>query len=187
MIIPLKSPIYKGIVYGSSGECLNLAKYKMAMKADTQTSKTNYLILVDYTTYNIALFKGYKGNWTLNAFSKCSYGRDTKVRLEPGEYTLGKRIQDNNGELYVNFKNNSKQQVSGYVYYTVPLLKNNISTGRYIHTTLYPKRQCVVPKSYDDKQLGKTNTNGCIRTNLDIAKSIYDVYQQGTKVCIFRS
>lgn len=185
--IMVSNKTVKGISYTSTGACSNLTKYKMAMKANSQTSNTKYLILVDYTTYNIALFTGSKGNWTLEKFDKCSYGRNTKVRLQTGNYTLGRKICDNNGELYVDFKNSSGKQVSGYVYYTVPLLKNNNSTGRFIHTTLYAKKLSKAPGTYDSTQLGKQNTNGCIRTNLSIAKTIFSTCSSGTKVCIYKS
>lgn len=183
----VRNKTIKGIKYNSNGTCDDLVKYKMAMKANSQTSNTKNLILIDYTKYNIALFTGSKGNWTLKAFGKCSYGRNAERRLGLGDYTLGKKYDNNIGELYVNFKNNSGQPVSGYVYYTVQLLKNNKATGRYIHTTLYAQKLSKAPGTYDSAQLGKRNTNGCIRANLAISKTIFNTYKQGTKVCIYKS
>lgn len=149
-----------GINYdlGASGGIADPA----AQRAQSYSSATNYLILVNRSTHTVNVFQGSQGNWsTIKSFS-CTDG----VATPNGTFTLG-------GHTY-HFG-----EEKGYTCWYATQITGDIL----FHSVLY------VPNSMSaisDGRLGITASHGCIRLDINNAKWIYESLPAGTKVVIYQ-
>ena len=132
--------------------------------AQPESSKTNWLILVDTHQCKVAVFHGSKGNWTLQKFWSCAPGKSSTPTVK-GRFTVGAK------GYYFDSKN------ARCFYYTQ-------FYGDYLfHSVLY--YQHPTPTSIMDGRLGMGLSHGCVRLRVDHAKWIYDNIPKGTKVYVW--
>ena len=134
----------------------------MTEKAQSQSSSTSFLVMVDYTHCRLGLYKGSKGHWVLQDYVKCSPGKASTPTV------IG------------NFKIYSKVRtfVSGrsWCHYA------SFFHGNYgMHSILYNKNG-----SLQDGRLGMHLSHGCVRLNTDFAKYVYFNVPVGTTVKVYK-
>ena len=171
----------KKVYYGSDGamykgwKTINGVKYyfntatgalektnTMAGKAQSYSSKTNWLILVDTKSNHVGIYNGKKNNWQEKKYWSCTTGAKSTPTVK-GEYTV---------------KSKGKSFGSGYTcwYYTQ-------FYGNYLfHSVLYNPGSMT---SIQDGRLGINASHGCVRLSLSNAKWIYDNIPRNTKVVIY--
>lgn len=146
--------------YNSSGVKVNTNK--MLSKAQSFSSNTKWLILVDTTANKVGIYYGSKGNWVEKKYWSCTSGAAATPTVK-GSFTVQSK-----GLAFG----------SGYTcwYYTQ-------FYGNYLfHSILYnPGSQTSV----QDGRLGINASHGCVRLSLTNAKWIYDNIPRGTKVYIY--
>lgn len=149
-----------GVTYnlGSSGGIVDPA----AQKAQSYSSSTNYLILVNRTSHTVNIFQGKQGNWaTIKSFS-CTDGNATPN----GTYTIGSHTYHFGEE-------------KGYTCWYATQITGEIL----FHSVLYNPNSMT---SIQDGRLGITASHGCIRLDINNAKWIYENIPSGTKVVIYQ-
>ena len=144
----------------------DIAVGTMYKKAQSYSSDTGYLILVNLSTQKTAVFKGSTNNWMLMREFTCSSG--TSEHPTPtGEYKT--TIHD----LYFDSYGWRCWYATGFI------------GGLYLfHSS--PYYQADEPKSVADRTMGKPSSHGCIRLTLEDAKWMYDTLPLRTKVVIFK-
>lgn len=125
------------------------------------SSKTNYLIFVDLSSYRTNIFTGKLNNWTLVKSYICSIGKPI-TPTPTGIFTI-------TGKGY------SFGQNHGYICYYYSQFKGNYL----FHSILYNLNGTI-----RDGRLGMKISNGCIRLLKINAKWIYDNIPYGTTVYI---
>ena len=146
--------------YNSSGVRVNTNK--MLSKAQTFSSSTKWLILVDTKANKVGIYYGSKGNWTEKKYWSCTTGASSTPTVK-GSFTVQSK-----GLAFG----------SGYTcwYYTQ-------FYGNYLfHSVLYNPGSKT---SIQDGRLGINASHGCVRLSLTNAKWIYDNIPRGTKVYIY--
>ena len=138
------------------------AAYIMTQKAQSFSSSTKYLILVDTTGCKTAVFEGSYRNWTLKFLWDCTPGKES-TPTPTGSYSISGR-----GYYFVSYG-------SWCYYYTI------IVGGYYFHSTLYN-----ADGSVQDSRLGMNLSHGCVRLAIANAKWLYDNVPNGTRVYIYR-
>ena len=136
----------------------------MTKKAQSFSSKTNWLILVDCTDNYVGIFKGSQNNWVMHKYIRCTSGAYSSPTVK-GTFTIGAK------GLHFG-------EEKGYTcwYYTQ-------FYGNYLfHTVLYSpySRTNII-----DGRLGINASHGCVRLSMDNAKWIYDNIPKGTKVHVY--
>ncbi|MCD7819569.1 MAG: L,D-transpeptidase family protein, partial [Lachnospiraceae bacterium] len=132
----------------------------MIKKAQSYSSSTNWLILVNCSTNKVGIFYGSKGNWTLKYYWSCTTGASSTPTVK-GSYTVGSKGLSFSGSNYTCW------------YYTQ-------FYGNYLfHSVLYSKGSMT---SILDGRLGMNLSHGCVRLSLSNAKWIYDNIPTSTKV-----
>ena len=133
-------------------------------KAQSYSSNTNYLIMIDRTNYKLYVFTGKKGSWVLDRSYPMSDGASTP-----------------NGEFNMGIKVNSFGEDKGYSCWYASQIQGNYL----IHSVGYAVGS---QKSSDiiDGRMGVTISHGCIRLTLENAKWIYDNVPSGTKIVIYQ-
>ncbi|MCD8073787.1 MAG: L,D-transpeptidase family protein, partial [Lachnospiraceae bacterium] len=131
----------------------------MISKAQSYSSSTNWLLMVNSSTNRVGVFYGSYGNWQLKYYFVCATGKSSSPTVK-GSYTVlakGKAF----GTTYTCW------------YYTQ-------FYGNYLfHSILYePGSMTQVQES----GLGTNASHGCVRLSLTDAKWIYDNIPIGTKV-----
>ncbi len=127
--------------------------------AQSYSSDTSWLILVNCTTNKVAVFYGSCGSWSMKYYWSCSTGATSSPTVK-GEYTV---------------KAKGLSFGDGYTcwYYTQ-------FYGNYLfHSVLY---QTGSMTTLVDGRLGLNISHGCVRLSLANAKWIYDTIPTGTKV-----
>lgn len=136
-------------------------KYQMAAKAQSQSSSTKWLILVDTHKNRVCVLKGKKGQWNVYKFFKCSCGAPGS-RTVRGKFTIGSR-----GLSFGEDKGYS-------CWYWTQFYGNYL-----FHSVLYnPGSQ----RSLQDGRLGMNLSHGCVRLAIGNAKWINRNIPSGTKV-----
>ena len=146
--------------YNSSG--IKVITNKMLSKAQSFSSSTKWLILVDTTANKVGIYYGSKGNWTEKKYWSCTTGAASTPTVK-GSFTV---------------KSKGLAFGSGYTcwYYTQ-------FYGNYLfHSVLYNPGSKT---SIQDGRLGINASHGCVRLSLANAKWIYDNIPSGTKVYIY--
>ena len=135
----------------------------MISKAQSYSSSTGYLILVDSTTNKTAIFTGSKGSWSISKYWDCCTGASSSPTPK-GTYTIGSR-----GYSFG----------SGYTcYYWTQFY------GSYLfHSILYNQGTLTV----QDGTMGANVSHGCVRLLIENAKYIYDTIPKGTTVVSYAS
>lgn len=149
---------------------------KMDMKAQEYSSNTNYLILVDKSTYTVCIYKGKKGSWVrIKGEWPCTHGGSSTPE---GEKTIVGRLTKRS-EVYgwADFK------------YSSAAFTMELSSGNFIHSVLFEKGTRGNP--YDewimDPDMYRNYSKGCIRLQLPNAEWVWDNIPKGTKVVVYRS
>lgn len=146
--------------YNTSG--IKVITNKMLRKAQSFSSSTKWLILVDTTANKVGIYYGSKGNWTEKKYWSCTTGAASTPTVK-GSFTV---------------KSKGLAFGSGYTcwYYTQ-------FYGNYLfHSVLYNPGSKT---SIQDGRLGINASHGCVRLSLTNAKWIYDNIPSGTKVYIY--
>lgn len=133
----------------------------MAAKAQSQSSATKWLILVDTTKNRVEILKGQKGDWKVHKYWKCTSGAWGTPTVR-GKFTIGSRGL-------------SFGEEKGYsCWYWTQFYGNYL-----FHSVLYnPHSQT----SIQDGRLGINASHGCVRLALSNAKWINRNIPSGTKV-----
>ena len=135
---------------------------EMARKAQSYSSSTKWLILVDTKSNHVGIYYGQKNNWLEKYYWSCTSGAKSTPTVK-GTFTV---------------KAKGKAFGSGYTcwYYTQ-------FYGNYLfHSVLYYPGSMT---HIQDGRLGINASHGCVRLSLANAKWIYDNIPQGTKVVIY--
>ena len=134
----------------------------MAQKAQSYSSSTSWLILVDTKSNHVGIYNGKKNNWVEKKYWLCTSGAKSTPTVK-GSFTV---------------KSKGKSFGSGYTcwYYTQ-------FYGNYLfHSVLYQPGSMT---RIQDGRLGINASHGCVRLSLSNAKWIYDNIPKGTKVVIY--
>ncbi len=157
---------YSGVTYtvknGKASISLNGMSSSMYNKAQSQSSSTNWLIMVDVDNCKLGILQGYKGNWVPVKYWTCSTGAPDSPTVR-GTYSLtskGKSFGDGFTCWYYN------QFYGNYL----------------IHSILYNPGSMT---SVQDGRLGEHVSHGCVRLALANAKYIYDNVPIGTTVVTY--
>ena len=149
---------------------------KMDMKAQGYSSNTNYLILVDKSTFTVCVYKGKKGAWVrIKGEWRCTHGGSNTPE---GEKTLvGKLTKRSETWGWGDFQYSS----CAFCY--------ELSSGNFFHTILFEKGSRGNPYNLTpmDPDLGRDYSHGCIRLPVNQAEWIWDNIPKGTKVVVYRS
>ena len=140
------------------------ARIKMLTKAQSLSSGTKYLILVDRANCKVGIFSGSKNNWTLKYFWSCCVGKASTPTIS-GSYTA------------TGYKAYSFGESKGYSCYYATQIKGNYL----FHSVLYYPYSNTIK----DGTMGKAVSHGCIRLTKTNAKWIYDNINKGTKIYIY--
>ena len=146
--------------YNSSG--VRVYTNAMLTKAQSFSSNTKWLILVDTKANKVGIYYGSKGNWAQKHYWSCTTGAAATPTVK-GSFTVQSK-----GLAFG----------SGYTcwYYTQ-------FYGNYLfHSVLYNPGSKT---SIQDGRLGINASHGCVRLSLANAKWIYDNIPRGTKVYIY--
>ena len=135
---------------------------RMVRMAETTSSATEYLIMVDYEYCVIGVFKGSVGNWTPVYYWDCG----------PGKYST----PTVRGEFTINSKGLYFYSGSAKCWYW-----SEFYNGEYaIHSVLYS------PSGYlTDGRVGMHVSHGCVRVAYDNAYWVYKNCPLGTKVYVY--
>ena len=148
----------------------------MDMKAQDYSSNTNYLIMVDKSTYTVCIYKGKKGSWLrIKGEWPCTHGGS----LTPeGEKTIVGRLT-------------KRSETYGWAdfQYSSAAFTMELSSGNFMHSVLFEKGTRGNP--YDhwimDPDMYRNYSKGCIRLQLPNAEWVWDNIPKGTKVVVYRS
>lgn len=149
---------------------------KMDIKAQNYSSDTNYLILVDKSTYTVCIYKGKKGAWVrVKGEWRCTHGGS---RTPSGEWHTAGHLTKRSAEYgWGDFE------------YTSAAYCTHISAGNFFHSILFDKYSRTNPYNLSpvDPNLGMNYSHGCIRLTVDNAKWIWDNVPTNTKVVVYNS
>ena len=136
----------------------------MDLKAQSYTSNTNYLILVDRSTHTVGVYHGSYGNWNKVHEYLCTVGAPSTPTVV-GDFAIYRK-----GRYF-------DSGASRCFYYSA------FYGGYYFHSVLYYKDN--EPLRIMDGRLGMNLSHGCIRLQVDNAKWIYDNCPIGTRVIVY--
>lgn len=134
----------------------------MRLKANSYSSTTGYIALVNRTTHKVGIFQGWQGNWNCIQYWDCSDGKASTPTVE-GVFRVGSR---------------------GYYFYSGDAICYWWTQfyGDYLfHSVLYNRYN----GSLMDGRLGMGLSHGCVRLNINNAKWIYDTIPSGTTVVVY--
>ena len=157
---------WNGHIYSVVGGNIqtNGVDFNMYQTAQGQTSKTNYLLLVDTELCRVGVFAGSYGQWTPIAYWPCSPGTSATPTVK-GSFTVASK-----GKVF------GKAGQYSCWYYTQ-------FYGNYLfHSVLYYPGSMTQIK---DGRLGMKLSHGCVRLDINNAKWIWDTIPAGTKVYIY--
>ena len=151
-----------GYVIRATGVAIHDAELTMIQKAASETSTTDWLILVDTSACKTGVFyKTSSGEWTLYKFWNCTPGAAGTPTVK-GRFTVKSRGYSFGSSTYV-------------CYYFVQIYGNYL-----FHSVLYNRDGSV-----RDGRLGQNLSHGCVRLAWSNAKWLYDNIPKGTKVYIY--
>ncbi|MBE6016113.1 MAG: L,D-transpeptidase [Lachnospiraceae bacterium] len=147
----------------------------MEIKAQSYSSSTNWLILVDCSSNNLAVFYGKKGSWSLQAIWRTTTGAGS-TKTPKGVFQIQYKTYSFSGPDTIN-----PLVYSNPLCYTVYYASNFASGGYFIHSTLYRYQSWVDM----DPSLGGHVSHGCIRLATKNAQWIYNNIPYGTTVVTY--
>ncbi len=160
-----KSFTVKGESYYAADDGLIILNSAVS-KAQSYSSNTNYLILVNLKEQKTSIFKGQKGEWVPEKEFTCSTGTSAHPTPE-GEYKTTMRTR------YFNSMGYRCWWATGFI------------GGEYLfHSSPYTMTDS--PEVCADYTMGRPSSHGCIRLKLDDALWIYDNVPIGSKVVIYK-
>ena len=125
-------------------------KKAMTEKAQSVSSKTNWLILCDTSNFFAGVFKGSKGNWKLVRFIYVGVGKESTPTKKGKHPVKGKKKKFFAGAVRCKY---ATRYYKNYYFHSVPYYWN----GQKVYSPV----------------LGKRVSHGCIRMATDDAKYIY--------------
>ena len=135
--------------------------------AQSYSSDTGFLIMIDSDTNHLGVFQGYYGNWTNIFFWDCVTG--TSWNPTPyGEFAIFSHVY--------SFDGNMDSPAWYSVYYASEFLPSY-----YIHSIIYYQGTWDIM----DASMGVNASHGCVRLYTDNALWIYDNIPNGTKVVVY--
>ena len=149
----------------------------MDIKAQGYSSSTNYLILVDKSTFTVRVYKGSKGKWTRIKDWACTHGGSDTPN---GVFTIDDHVTKRDATWgWADFD------------FSSAAFACHISAGNYFHSILFDKGTRGNPYSQSwkilDDELRTTYSHGCIRLTLENAEWVWDNIPFGTKVVVYNS
>ena len=133
----------------------------MDAKAQSYSSNTNWLILVDTSRCVTSIYTGSWNNWTLNRRYLCSTGKASTPTVK-GEYQVyGKGYSFGHGYTCYYYT----QFYGDYLFHSSPYYVNS--------------------NRVMDPTMGVPSSAGCVRLEIQNAKWIYDNIPYGTKVVTY--
>ena len=139
-------------------------QYPMYLKAQSFSSATSYLILVDYQGCNVGIYRGSYKNWAPVKYWRCSPG-GWNTPTAHGVWTTG-------------YKQYSFGEDHGYSCYYATYF----APGDYLfHSVKY----YAGTRNIMDGRIGYHISAGCVRLAIENAKWIYDNIPYGTKVYVY--
>ena len=133
----------------------------MDAKAQSYSSNTNWLILVDTSRCLTSIYTGSSGNWSLNRRYVCSTGKASTPTVL-GEYQVyGKGYSFGHGYTCYYYT----QFYGDYLFHSSPYYVNS--------------------NQVMDPTMGVPSSAGCVRLEIQNAKWIYDNIPYGTKVVTY--
>lgn len=155
----------------------------MDAKAQGYSSNSDYLILVDKSTYTVCVYKGKKNNWTrIKGEWRCTHGGSrTPAYTSSGE------------EKYITVTGRLTKRSAAYGWgdfeYTSAAFCMNLSSGNFIHSVLFNKGSRSNPYNLSpvDGKLGTNWSHGCIRLTLENANWVWNNIPAGTRVVVYNS
>lgn len=164
----------KKYTFNKNGKCTKVSAvkklYGMDAKAQSYSSPTKYLILVNKSSHTVAIYKGSKNNWKKVKSFLCTVGKastpTTSGVFHIGQ-TKGKYVKARYFDSYPS-----------RCWYPT-----RIHDGYMFHSVLY--KISSTPSALNDGRLGQNLSHGCIRLALANAKYIHDVIPAGTTVVIY--
>lgn len=146
----------------------------MQTKANTLTSQSDYLIVVNRKQFRVAIFHKDENTWTLVHIFKCSLGKSGHSTVK-GTFKTGPQ-KVGNSTYYWRAK--SFNSSSGRCWYATRFYKHYL-----FHSVPYVND--TSPKKIRDGRLGQNVSHGCVRMNISHAKWIYDHIPVKTTVHIY--
>ena len=148
--------------------------YGYDKKAQSYSSSTRNLILVDKSRHYVNIYQGSKGSWTnIRRNMLCTIGKSS-TPTRSGSYKL--KIKTTRFGAYGRKDFSSSTAFYAYFY----------NAGNFFHSVIYrlgtSNPYTATPK---DASLGKNKSNGCIRLSLENAKYLWDNMKVGTRVIIW--
>ena len=174
--------LYRDTTIKDNGKSYYLDEYgrwgdAMDNKAQGYSSATNYLILVDKSTFKVRVYKGSKGSWTRIKNWDCTHGGSDTPN---GVFTIDDHVTKRDATWgWADFD------------FSSAAFACHISAGNYFHSILFNKGTRGNPyeqrwKILDD-ELRTTYSHGCIRLELENAEWVWDNIPFGTKVVVYNS
>lgn len=134
----------------------------MRLRANSYSSTTGFIALVNRTTHKVGIFQGWQGNWNCIQYWDCSDGKTSTPTVE-GVFRVGSR---------------------GHHFYSGDAICYWWTQfyGDYLfHSVLYNRYN----GSLMDGRLGMGLSHGCVRLDINNAKWIYDTIPSGTTVVVY--
>ncbi len=157
---------YSGTPYtvknGKATVSLQGMSTSMYNKAQSQSSATNWLIMIDVDNCKLGVFQGSKGNWTVVKHWTCSTGASGTPTVR-GTYSITSK---------------GKSFGDGFTCWYYSQFHGNYL----IHSILYNPGSMT---SVQDNRLGQHVSHGCVRLALENAKWIYDNVPIATRVVTY--
>ena len=130
-------------------------EYAMERKAQSYSSSTSYMILVNRSTHKLGVFERKAGRWEMTAYWDCVTGKPSTPTITGSFKTTGGKRSSLSTDSRAKY---CTQITGGYFFHTI-LSSNN--------------------------ELGKSLSHGCIRLSYSSAKWIYQHIHAGTRVVIY--
>ena len=134
-------------------------------RAQSMTSLTNYLILVDRKSHTVGIYYGKQGDWKNIQKWSCVVGKASTPTIT-GTYKIGSK-----GKYF-------DTGTRGRCWYYSQIKGNYL-----FHSVIYDRSS--TPKHIIDGVMGVSASHGCVRLTVDHAKWIYDNVPKGTTVQIY--
>lgn len=165
---------------GTSAQFTN-AGYAAWNAIRNMSSNTGYLLVIDNSNFRVVAFTGSAGNWTPVYDWLCSVGVEKTV----GDDHFGQTVR---GSFTINKKGTMMGNDPDYYYWSEFMTPSNGEEGQRFHSMGYYRQYGTDYTNPDnrgglyDSGLGKAETHGCVRLELDAVEWIYYNCPIGTKV-----
>ncbi len=156
-------PAHQGAPGSTSNHLLSTKEYKMDSRAQKQSSRTKWLVMINDGGRQIGLYKGKKGAWKRQWISVCATPSGNQF---DGTFTVtGKTYESGTG-------------------YSSWYVTEGLGSGS-IHSELYTEGSKT--NLWWGGQLGNNETHGCYRLPIDLAKYIYDHVPIGSTMVVYNA